>query len=258
MPQVSRPILQLSGIGKSFGSARVLDDVTFDLRAGEVHLLAGENGAGKSTLIKILAGIHADYDGTIALEGRLVRFATSHAANWAGIAVIHQEMSLVDAMSVTDNLHLGREITRGAAGWLDRPAQDARTLTLCRDLDLDFTAADLARPVEEFSLSVKNRLEIAKALRAEAKVIVMDEPTSALQRNEVDRLFRLRGDLKARGCGVIYISHKMEEIYRIADRITVLRDGRWVGTAATADCPTATIPTAGCARRARRDSATPS
>lgn len=241
MPLVTPLLLQLSGIGKSFGSARVLDHVAFDLRAGEVHLLAGENGAGKSTLIKILAGIYSDYEGTIALAGRPVRFATPHAANRAGISVIHQEMSLVDSMSVADNLQLGRESTRGAGWWLDRRAQDARALALCRELDLDFTAADLARPVEEFPLSVKNRLEIAKALSADAKILVMDEPTSALQRTEVDRLFRLIDGLKARGCGVIYISHKMEEIYRIADRITVLRDGRWVGTAAKAACPPSTL-----------------
>lgn len=230
-------LVQLTGIGKSFGATRVLDDVSFDLHAGEVHLLAGENGAGKSTLIKILAGIHHEFDGTIELEGQLVRFASPHEANRRGVSVIHQEMSLVDAMSVADNIYLGREPSRAGGWWLDRGAQLAKTQEICRSLDLEFSREDLREPVERFSLSVKNRIEIAKALSFEAKVLVMDEPTSALNRHEVEKLFRLIETLKARGCGIIYISHKMEEIYRIADRITVLRDGRWVGTATKAECP---------------------
>lgn len=230
-------LVQLTGIGKSFGATRVLDGVSLDLFAGEVHLLAGENGAGKSTLIKILAGIHAEYEGTVELDGALVRFVSPQDANRRGISVIHQEMSLVDAMSVADNIYLGREPSRAGGWWLDRRTQLAEALQICRDLDLDFTEQDLARPVEQFSLSVKNRIEIAKALSFQARVLVMDEPTSALNRHEVERLFQLIDKLKARGCGIIYISHKMEEIYRVADRITVLRDGRWVGTATTADCP---------------------
>jgi ABC-type sugar transport system ATPase subunit len=230
-------LIQLSGIGKSFGPTRVLDGVSFDLLAGEVHLLAGENGAGKSTLIKVLAGIHPDYDGAIELEGRRLRFATPQEANRAGISVIHQEMSLVDAMSVADNIYLGREPAKAGGWWLDRRTLLARALEICRQLDLDFEADDMERPVEQFSLSVKNRIEIAKALSFDARVLVMDEPTSALNRAEVEKLFRLVETLKARGCGIIYISHKMEEIYRISDRITVLRDGRWVGTASKAECP---------------------
>lgn len=231
------PLFQLRGIGKTFGPVRVLEGIDFDLRPGEVHILAGENGAGKSTLIKILAGIHADYEGTIVLGGQPARFATPHAANRAGISVIHQEMSLIDPLSIADNLFLGRELTRAAGWWLDRGAQRDRALEVCRRLGLDFTAADLARPVEQFSLSVKNRLEIAKALAFDARILVMDEPTSALNRTEVEKLFALIDDLKRRGCGIVYISHKMEEIYRLADRITVLRDGRWVGTAPAAECP---------------------
>ena len=230
-------LLQLSQIGKSFGAVRVLDGISLDLNAGEVHILAGENGAGKSTLIKILAGIHPDYDGTIELAGRPVRFATPHEANRQGISVIHQEMSLVDSMSVADNVLLGREPARLGGAWLDRAAQSERVLALCRQLGLTFTAADLARPVEQFSLSIKNRIEIAKALAFDARILVMDEPTSALDRAEAEKLFILIEALKRRGCGIIYISHKMEEIYRVADRITVLRDGRWVGTAPVQECP---------------------
>jgi ribose transport system ATP-binding protein len=240
-PAAAVPLLRLAGLGISFGATRALDDVSFELHAGEVHLLAGENGAGKSTLIKILAGIHPGHDGTITLAGRRVRFASPREAAGAGIAVIHQELSLVDAMSVTDNLFLGRERTRGGGGWLDRRAQVAAALAQCRELDLDLTPADLDRPVETFSLSEKNRLEIAKALGREVRILVLDEPTSALNRHEVERLFVLIARLKARGVGLIYISHRMEEIYRIADRITVLRDGRRVGTATRAECPPETL-----------------
>jgi len=229
-------LLALRRIGKLFGTNRVLDGVSLDLNEGEVHILAGENGAGKTTLIKILAGIHTDYEGEVEIRGEPARFASPHEANRAGISVIHQELSLIDSMSVMDNIHLGREPALGGL-WLDRRGQADQALALCRRLDLDFSAGDLARPVEQFPLSVKNLVEIAKALAFDARILVMDEPTSALNRTEVDRLFTLIGALKRRGCGIIYITHKMEEIYRVADRITVLRDGRWVGTAPAGECP---------------------
>ncbi|HXQ82410.1 MAG TPA: sugar ABC transporter ATP-binding protein [Opitutaceae bacterium] len=230
-------LLALRRIGKLFGPNRVLDGVSLDLDEGEVHILAGENGAGKSTLIKVLAGIHTDYEGAIELRGEPVRFASPQEANRAGISVIHQELSLIDSMSVMDNIHLGRELASRGGLWLDRRGQAGRALALCRQLDMGFSAADLARPVEQFPLSVKNLIEIAKALAFDARILVMDEPTSALNRAEVEKLFSLIGTLKRKGCAIIYITHKMDEIYRVADRITVLRDGRWVGTAAAADCP---------------------
>ncbi len=230
-------LLALRQIGKLFGPNRVLEGVSLDLNEGEVHILAGENGAGKSTLIRILAGIHTDYEGGIELRGRPVRFASPQEANRAGISVIHQELSLIDSMSLVDNISLGREPALHGGLWLDRRGQAGRALALCRQLDLDFSPADLARPVEEFPLSIKNLIEIAKALAFDARILVMDEPTSALNRAEVERLFALVEALKRRGCGIIYITHKMEEIYRVADRITVLRDGRCVGTAPAAECP---------------------
>lgn len=230
-------IVRLRGIGKAFGPVRVLDGVDLDLHPGEVHVLAGENGAGKSTLIKILGGIHRTYDGDVELAGRTVKFATPLAANRAGISVIHQELSLVESMSVADNILLGREPTRCAGWWFDRRAAMERALTLCRQLDLDFTPTDLRRAAGQFSMSEKNRIEIAKALTFDAKVLVMDEPTGALSRREVERLFDLIASLRERGCALVYISHKMEEIYRIADRITVLRNGRLAGTAIAAECP---------------------
>jgi ABC-type sugar transport system ATPase subunit len=214
----------------------VLEDVSFEVYEGEVHILAGENGAGKSTLIRILAGIHRDYEGEVLLRGKPVRFAGPIAANRAGISVIHQELSLVGSMSVEDNIQLGREPAFCGGLWLDRREQAGRALALCRQLDLRLSAADLARPVEEFPLSTRNLIEIAKALAFDARILVMDEPTSALNRAEVERLFALVGALRKRGCAIIYITHKMEEIYRVADRITVLRDGRWIGTSAAAEC----------------------
>ena len=152
----------------------MLEDVSFDLREGEVHILAGENGAGKSTLVRILAGIHAEYEGEILLHGQPVRFASPHEANRAGISVVHQELSLIDSMSVVDNIHLGRESARHGGLWLDRRDQAGRALALCRQLDLGFSADDLARPVEQFPLSMKSLIEIAKALAFDARILVID------------------------------------------------------------------------------------
>ena len=227
--------LRMRGIGKAFSGVTVLRDVGFDLRPGETHVLAGENGAGKSTLIKILAGVHTEYEGTIELAGRAVRWRSPQEAARAGIAVIHQEMSLIPAMSVSDNIFLGREL---GGAFVSRKAQRERTGRLLAQLGL---ALDLERAVEEYPLSVRQMIEIAKALAFEARLIVMDEPTSALTEPEVERLFAVIADLKARGCGIIYISHKMEEIYRVADRITVLRDGRHVATTAAAELPRAEL-----------------
>src|SRR5256886_5450593 len=227
-------LLAMTGISKSFSGVPVLHDVSVDLRPGEVHALGGENGAGKSTLMKIAAGVHTDYEGEIALLGLPSRFSSPQDAAARGISVIHQEMSLIDSMSVVDNIFLGRELTRSATArqWTDRNAQLRKAREFCEQLDLDI---DLSRPVEDYSLSVKNRIEIAKALAFNARIFIMDEPTSALSRPEVEKLFALVRQLKARGCGIIYITHRMEEIYGIADRITVLRDGRHVGTALAGD-----------------------
>jgi ribose transport system ATP-binding protein len=231
------PLLSMAGISKSFSGVEVLRDVTFDVRPGEVHVLAGENGAGKSTLIKIAAGVHSEYEGSVALYGRPARFTSPQEAAAQGISVIHQEMSLIDAMSVVDNMFLGRELVRRGSGrqWLDRAAQLRKAREFCAQLDLG--DIDLERPVEDYSLSVKNRIEIAKALAWSARIFVMDEPTSALSEPEAIRLFEIIGQLRAAGCGIVYISHRMEEIYRLADRITVLRDGRYIGTSEAAALP---------------------
>lgn len=222
---VTRPMLQMKDIGKSFGANAVLQDVQLDLLAGEVHIVAGENGAGKSTLINILGGVYTDYQGQILLNGKTVQFHSVPDAANHGIAVIHQELSLVDALSVVDNMFLGREICR--CSWLQRHAMQAQARQWLSALDLDI---DLACPVEHYPVGIKQMIEICKALSLQSRIIVMDEPTSALTEPEAQHLFHLIDTLKHRNVGIIYITHKMEEIYRIGDRITVLRDGRTIGT----------------------------
>jgi ribose transport system ATP-binding protein len=222
----------MTGIGKQFGGNRVLQDVQLELRSGETHILAGENGAGKSTLVKILAGVHTEFEGRIEIEGTEVRPQSPLAAGALGIAVIHQELSLVGPMSVADNLFLGSPLSCG--GFVHHARQCAEAAEHLRALGLEL---DVRRPVEQFAIGVQQMIEIAKALGRNARIIVMDEPTSALNAPEADRLFTLIHSLKQRRCGIIYISHKMEEIERIADRITVLRDGRWIGTAPAAELP---------------------
>ncbi|MFQ6069377.1 MAG: sugar ABC transporter ATP-binding protein [Candidatus Aminicenantales bacterium] len=218
-------------IEKSFSGVRVLHGVSFELKEGEIHVLAGENGAGKTTLIKILSGVHTDYQGFIRFKGELVRFKSPQEAAKKGIVAIHQELSLVNSMSVLDNIFLGREITR-PSGFIDYRAEriKARPILECLGLEVD-----LSQPVEHYPYSVRQMVEIAKTLVNDAQVIVMDEPSSALSEFEVRKLFKIISDLKKRGCSLIYITHRLEEVYRISDRITVLRDGQHVGTALTRD-----------------------
>ena len=231
---MSDSLVTMRGVGKSFSGVPVLRDVDFDLRPGEVHILAGENGAGKSTLIKILSGVHTDYTGTMEVFGKKAVFQTPIDASRAGISVIHQEMSLIPAMDVVDNIFLGRE--RRRPGWrFDRSGQEKRTRELLARLDLG--GIDLHRPVEEFSMSVRQRIEIAKALAFDAHIFIMDEPTSAIPESDVALLFEIIKQLKADNFGIIYITHKMNEIYQIADRITVLRNGEWIATDTPADMP---------------------
>jgi ribose transport system ATP-binding protein len=222
-------LLSMRKIRKDFCGITVLDDVCFEAMPGEVHILAGENGAGKTTLINVLAGVHTDYRGKVELDGRSVRFTSPSDAARQGISVIHQEMSLIGTLPVVDNIFLGRELTKPYSRGLlvDQKREIARAEELCALLDLDI---DVVQPVENFPLSVKNRIEIAKALAFNARIVVMDEPTSALSVPEVERLFDIIRDLRRHGTAIIYITHRMEEIYRIGDRITVLRDGRLVGT----------------------------
>lgn len=226
-------ILRMDRIGKSFGGGPVLENVAWDLRSGEVHVLAGENGAGKTTLIKILAGVHTQYTGEIKLEGRTVRFRSPHDAARQGISTIHQDTSLVLSMNVVDNIFLGREITSRDLG-MDFGAQRRKAREFLGQLGVDIA---LTEPLGDFPVSVRQMVEIAKALVYEARIIIMDEPTSALNETEAAKLFEIICSLRDRGCAIVFISHRLDEIYRVADRITVLRDGRNVGTAAAADLP---------------------
>ena len=225
-------LVRMSGITKRFGSVTVLKDARLEVRGGEVHVLAGENGAGKSTLVKILAGVYTEFEGRIEIGGREVCPQTPLEADALGIAVIHQELSLIGSMSVADNVFLGRMPAR--CGLVLDAEQREKAVHWIRQLGLD---VDVCQPAEQFPIAVQQLIEIAKALSRDARVIVMDEPTSALNAPEVEKLFELIQWLKRRGCGVVYISHKMEEIERIADRITVLRDGQWIGTAVAKDLP---------------------
>jgi ABC-type sugar transport system ATPase subunit len=218
----------MRGIRKSFGPVEVLDGVDFEVLPGEVHVLAGENGAGKSTLIKILSGVYDDYSGDVVVGGRPQRFTHPKDAVRAGIVTIHQELSLVPSLKVSDNLFLGREATR-RFGRVDFGLQEAETARILADTGLDCSPRQL---VEELPISAQQSLEIARALARDASLVIFDEPTSALSERECESLFARMGELRRRGRGIVYITHKIEEIYRLADRISVLRDGTLVGTAA--------------------------
>jgi ABC-type sugar transport system ATPase subunit len=217
----------MRNIRKSFGPVEVLHGVDFELLPGEVHVLAGENGAGKSTLIKILSGVYDDFGGELELEGQRRRFCHPKEAVRAGIATIHQELSLVDSMSVSDNLFLGNELTDRFGG-VDFGAQAARAGKLLTDMGLGYSPH---QAVAELPISGQQLLEITRALAREASVLILDEPTSALNEHEVEVLFERIDELRSQGRGIIYITHRMDEIYRLADRISVLRDGKLVGTA---------------------------
>jgi ABC-type sugar transport system ATPase subunit len=233
---VERPLVELRNVSKSFGPTRALDGVSLDLLPGEVHVIAGENGAGKSTLIRILSGAITDYEGEIRIDGALVRLRDPQDAARAKIATIHQELSLVAALSVTDNLLLGQ---RGALfGRLDSGARRAQARAWLQAVDLD---VDPDVSVEELSLSQRQLVEIARALGQRARVLVMDEPTSALSEPEAELLFARIARLCEQGTGVIYITHRMEEIYRLAGRISVLRDGRHIVTASPTELPAADL-----------------
>ncbi len=218
-------------ITKHFGGVHALDDVTFEARAGEVHAVCGENGAGKSTLMKILAGAITDFEGRILLEGRPVDFGGPRDAEDAGVRIIHQELNLVPDLSVAANVFLGRE-KRGWLGMLDNRAMEARCAELFQRLG---TPISPRAQVGDLRIGDQQMVEIAKALAFDAEILIMDEPTSALSDAEVARLFRVIADLRKAGKTVLYISHKMNEVFTLADSVTVLRDGRFVASASRSE-----------------------
>jgi ribose transport system ATP-binding protein len=223
----SPAILRLSGISKHFPGVKALSEVDFDLRSGEVHVLFGENGAGKSTLINIIAGSFAPDAGTITFRGEPLRLSSPHHARELGINAVFQEFSLVPTLSVQDNLYLGRELKRG--GLLDKSAMARGARVTLDRLGFD---VDPRAQVSRLSRAEQQMVEIAKAIQSSPSVLILDEPTASLTENEADQLFAVVETLKASGIGIIYITHRMQEIRRIADRITVLRDGRHVTTVA--------------------------
>jgi ribose transport system ATP-binding protein len=220
------PVLEMHGIRKVFPGVVALDDVDFDVRPGEVHALLGENGAGKSTLIKIIAGVYRRDGGTMRAAGEEVDFHSPAESLERRIKVVYQELDLVDELSVAENVFLGG-YPRTPRGFVDFVALRTRTRELLGGLGLEI---DPEQPVGELRVAEQQLVEIARALSRQAQLIVMDEPTSALSPAEVDTLFAVVKRLKARGVAIIYVSHKLDEIYRIADRVTVFRDGKRVVT----------------------------
>ena len=238
MSDPSTPIrLEMTDITKNFGGVHALGGVTLKAGAGEVHAVCGENGAGKSTLMKILAGAITDYGGEIRLDGRPVKFAGPRDAEDAGIRIIYQELNLVPELSVAANLFLGREKT-GAFGLLDSRGMVEAARALFERLGTPIAPG--AR-VADLRIGDQQMVEIAKALAFDASIVIMDEPTSALSDVEVARLFRVIHDLKAAGTTILYISHKMNEVFTLSDGVTVLRDGKFVATATRAETQPAQV-----------------
>ncbi|HST42394.1 MAG TPA: sugar ABC transporter ATP-binding protein [Conexibacter sp.] len=225
-PPASPPLLRVRGVGKRFPGVVALDAVDFELAAGEVHCLLGENGAGKSTLVKILAGAQRADEGTIELAGEEVSFASPQEAQRHGLAFIFQELSVVPSLSVADNIVLGNEVVRG--GLLQRREAHAEARALMESIG--FPGIDPGRPVRSLSIAEQQGVMIARALRLDSRVIVMDEATSALTGEEVARLFALIRRLKARGRAIVFVSHRLQELAEIGDRVTVFKDGRHVDT----------------------------
>jgi ribose transport system ATP-binding protein len=229
-------VLEMRGIEKRFGGVHALRGVDFDLSRGEVHALLGENGAGKSTLMNILSGVHAPDHGEILVEGQPVQLDSPRDAQAKGIATIFQELDLVPGLDIAANLFLGRELT-GVGGRLDkaRMAVEARERLAAAQLDLD-----VGRLVRDLSIGQRQLVAIVKALSYATRVLVMDEPTAALTAREAERLFGVVRRLAATGVGIVYISHRLEEVAQVADRVTIMRDGRVVGET-KADAPQAQL-----------------
>ena len=222
---VSNKLLELKNISKTFGQTKALSNVTFDLERGEVHCLVGENGAGKSTLIKTLAGLVKADGGTITMEGKNVVIASPNDAQALGISVVHQELNLCNTLTVAENIFLGSESVKGV--FLDKKAQNERAKDILADIDPTISPSTI---VETLSTGKKQIIEIARAVSSGKNVIIFDEPTSSLSESETEKLYEIVETLKKKNIGIIYISHRLDEIYRLGDRVTVLRDGTAVGT----------------------------
>ncbi len=231
-------LLRMQGIDKAFAGVQALRGADFELRAGEVHALMGENGAGKSTLMKVLAGVYTADAGQILLDGQLAAPDSPRAAQALGIRIIHQELNLMPHLSAAQNIFIGREPRRLGGLLLDEAALNAQAQAIFAQMHL---VLDPRTPVGALSVARQQMVEIAKALSLASRVLVMDEPTAALNNAEIEALFGLIRKLKGQGVGVVYISHKMDELQQISDRVTVMRDGQTVATVPTAGTPMETI-----------------
>jgi ribose transport system ATP-binding protein len=219
------PVIEMKGISKSFSGNKVLDHVDFQLLPSEVHALMGENGAGKSTLIKILTGIYERNEGTVLVKGKEVHFHNPKEAEQSGIAVIHQELNIIPELTVYENMFLGKELTVGRFGFTKDKEMKKKTKEYLNRLGIEI---DPNMEAGKLSVGQQQMIEIARAVAANTEVLIMDEPTAALTDREIEALFKVISSLKKQGVGIIYVSHRMEEIFQICDRISVLRDGQFI------------------------------
>ncbi|CAB3755737.1 sugar ABC transporter ATP-binding protein [Paraburkholderia solisilvae] len=232
------PLIRVNKLCKSFPGVRALHEVHFELMAGEVHALMGENGAGKSTLMKILAGVYTRDTGEMRVDGQPVEFASPRDAQAMGIGIIHQELQLMNHLSVAQNIFIGREPRKGFGLFLDDDKLNAQARDILARMHVNI---DPRTAVGTLTVASQQMVEIAKALSFDSRVLIMDEPTSALNDAEIAELFRIIRQLKERGVGIVYISHKMDELKQISDRVTVMRDGEYVATVPTHETSVETI-----------------
>src|ERR1700756_1282017 len=227
---MTEPLLRMTSIGKRFPGVQALDNVGLELLPGEIHALLGENGAGKSTLIKILSGAEQPDSGTIEFGGESVTMTSPHDAQRRGIVTIYQEFTLAPNMTIAENVFIGRE--PGPGVFVNWQQMAAKTRTITTQLGLQLRPMSIVR---DLNVAEQQMVEIARALSMKSRLIVMDEPTSALSAAEVDKLFRIARELKAQGLSIIFVTHRLEEVMQICDRYTVLRDGRLMGSGSIAD-----------------------
>lgn len=219
-------ILEIKNVSKSFPGVLALNNVSFDVKKGEVHALVGENGAGKSTLMKILSGVYTPSEGHLFYKNKEVHFKRPSDAQVLGISIIHQEFSLIPYLSAVENIYLGREI-KSKNGLLDKKRMKREAIEVLKKLNAEI---DVDKPIARLSVANQQFVEIAKAIAIKTDVLIFDEPTASLTGNEIDKLFELIKKLKSEGVTILYISHHLEELFQIADRVTCLRDGEWTGT----------------------------
>jgi ribose transport system ATP-binding protein len=227
---LNRPLVLMEGIDKRFSGVKALDQCRFELRAGEVHSLLGENGAGKSTLMKVLTGVYQKDGGRIFYKGNEVEIPSTKAAQELGISIIHQELNLMPDLTVAQNIFIGREPRKSLKLFLDEKKLNERVENLFQRMNVNL---DPRTKVSDLTLAKQQMVEIAKALSFDSEVLIMDEPTAALTDTEIDVLFRIIQQLRENGVGIVYISHRMEELKRITDRITIMRDGCYINTVDT-------------------------